>query len=103
MKRKRIRYTISNPILNGFSVPRKTAVGAIKKAAQLTDSGLKDVQITDTDTGRAYGHDELPCLRATDKIGGVRLWARSTAFGSDTDKGGTLQPYALLGPLRNFP
>ena len=64
MKRKRIRYTILNPILNGFSVPSKTAVGAIKKAVQLTNSGLKDVQITDTDTGRAYGHDEFAVLKS---------------------------------------
>jgi hypothetical protein len=56
------RYTISNDNLEGFSLQRKTAGEAIKKAAELTGNGLKDVHITDTETGRTYRHHEFSLL-----------------------------------------
>jgi hypothetical protein len=56
------RYTISTDDLEGFSVPRNTAGEAIKKAAELTGNGLKDVHITDTETGRTYRHHEFSLL-----------------------------------------
>jgi hypothetical protein len=56
------RYTISADNLEGFSVPRESASEAIKKATELTGNGLKDVHITDTETGRTYRHHEFSLL-----------------------------------------
>ena len=56
------RYTISTDNLGGFSVPRETAGEAIQKAAELTGNGMKDVHITDTETGRKYRHHEFSLL-----------------------------------------
>lgn len=57
-----MRYIVSAPILDGFAVNQDSAAKAVKKADELLGSGLENVTITDTKTGRKYRHEEFPSI-----------------------------------------
>jgi hypothetical protein len=57
-----MRYTISAHNFGDAFVPRATAVEAAAKAVEMIGDGIKDVQITDTQTGRIYRDDECHLL-----------------------------------------
>jgi hypothetical protein len=51
-----------HPDGNRSAFARNTAAGAVFKAADLASSGMLDVHIIDTRTGRTYRHDEFHLL-----------------------------------------
>jgi hypothetical protein len=57
-----MRYMVSVQDLRDVSVPRATAAGAVRKAAKMLGDGMKQIRITDTQSGRTYGCDEFHLL-----------------------------------------
>ena len=57
-----MRYVISVQGFRDVSVLRATAAEAVKKALDMIADGIKDVQITDTETMRMYGPGEFRLL-----------------------------------------
>jgi hypothetical protein len=57
-----MKYMISVQHFWEMSVPRATSAAAVSKAEQMIGTGMKDVQITDTEAGRTYGPAEFHLL-----------------------------------------
>jgi hypothetical protein len=57
-----MRYEISGHNFGDVSISRRTAAEAISRAAELIGGGIRDVTITDTETGRSYEDTEFTLL-----------------------------------------